>query len=71
MLSLDLSRNKIGNEGAAILSTCLNNVKQLILEHCDITAPGVEIISNKIRELDEPVIVFLNIIIIRSQTFLI
>ena len=57
MLSLDLSLSKIGNEGAAILSQCLNNVKQLILDCCDITAPGVEAISNKIRVLDEPVIV--------------
>ena len=57
MLSLDLSRNKIGNEGAAILSQCLNNVKQLILKGCNITAPEMEAISNKIRELEEPVIV--------------
>ena len=50
---LSLSLNKIGNSGAKALATCLWNIDELDLEHCDITE--CEELCNAIQSLERPV----------------
>jgi len=48
-----LSFNKIGNSGAKALATCLWNIDELDLDHCDITE--CEELCNAIQSLKRPV----------------
>ena len=53
--SLDLDQNKIGDEGAKSLSTCIHNIDELSLWDCDITKLGIENLSKAIQKKTSPV----------------
>ena len=53
--SLNLNLNKIGNEGAKFLSTCIHNIDELRLSNCDITKLGIENLSKAIQKKTSPV----------------
>ena len=44
-ITLNLSRNSIGDKGAIYLSSCLQNITELDLSFCNITEVGVQKIS--------------------------
>jgi len=50
---LSLSLNKIGNSGAKALATCLWNIDELHLYHCNITE--CKELCNAIQSLERPV----------------
>nr|CAB3264374.1 NACHT, LRR and PYD domains-containing protein 3-like [Phallusia mammillata] len=49
---LNLSGNKVGNEGAKSLATSLDKIKKLILLMCNITGQGVLELATKAKELE-------------------
>ena len=53
--SLNLTHNKVGDEGAKYLSTCIHNIDQLSLWNCDITKLGIENLSKAIQKRTSPV----------------
>ena len=74
--SLDLSNNKIGDEGAKSLSTCIHNIDELRMS-CDITKLGIENLSKAIQKRTSPVnnsflqlnLIFWNIFMIKIKYF--
>ena len=48
MKGIDLSRTKLNDDKAAILSTCLQNVEVLNVSECELTANGIQSIANAI-----------------------
>ena len=53
--SLNLSTNKIGDEGAKSLSTWIHNIDELNLCYCDITKLEIENLSKAIQKRTSPV----------------
>ena len=49
MKMLKLRRNKLDDDKAASLSTCVHNVDELNLQDCELTTRGVKKLSNAIK----------------------
>ena len=52
---VNLKKNDLKDENIAILSTCLQNILELDISGCSLTARGIEILCNKIKRLHVPV----------------
>ncbi|CAK8693907.1 unnamed protein product [Clavelina lepadiformis] len=52
---INLSGNEFGDDGALLLSKCLNNIRRLNVRDCDIGDVGVESLSEAIEHLPQPV----------------
>uniref|UniRef100_F6ZP37 Uncharacterized protein n=3 Tax=Ciona intestinalis TaxID=7719 RepID=F6ZP37_CIOIN len=53
---LDLTGNRIGNNGAKKLCVCLHKVRSLYLEQCELSGDGIKQLAQRIRRLDEPMV---------------
>ncbi|CAK8688537.1 unnamed protein product [Clavelina lepadiformis] len=54
MKKLNLSSNNLGDDGASHISTCLSKIEKLHIGWCEISASGIESISDAISKLPEP-----------------
>ena len=50
-----LSDNVLKDDSVATISTCLHNIEELSVWGCQLTARGIEILSDAIKRLHVPV----------------
>lgn len=55
MEELDLSGNNFGDDGALLLSKCLDRFNKLSILTCGFTPKGLKIICDHVRGLEKPV----------------
>ena len=69
---LDLSANRLNEQDVRIISSCLKNVKRLILINCSISSAGARIIADSLQWLSFPVRRFqqkIDVLKTNTQTF--
>ena len=55
MIRLSLTGNRINDEGARHLSTCISKTEELRIDSCDITDKGMKMLAAAIKDLGIPV----------------
>ena len=55
MKELDVSMNRINDEGARHLSTCISKTEKLCIQKCNITDKGFKMFATAIKDLCKPV----------------
>ena len=55
MKNVELDRNVLEDDSVATVSTCLHNIEKLSVCNCQLTARGIEILSDAIKRLHVPV----------------
>ena len=55
MKLLNLSYNRLNDNGALYLSKCIHMIEELELEKCDIQEKGVQALAEQIEKRKEPV----------------
>ena len=55
MKYVGLDHNVLKDDSVAIISTCLHNIEKLSVRYCQLTARGIEILSDAIKRLHVPV----------------
>ena len=69
MAELNLSEGAIGDDGAAHLAACLPHIRELKLKFCNITAVGVESLTNAIAQKSvSKTALFVNYLLTRSYS---
>ena len=63
MKRLNVSDNQINDEGARHLSTCMTRMEKLCLRNCDITEENLKMLSSAIKNLREPVMLFILVLL--------
>ena len=55
MKYVNLGGNVLKDDSVATFSTCLLNIEELSVRYCQLTARGIEILSDAIKRLHVPV----------------
>ena len=62
MKLLNVSDNRINDEGVRHLSSCVAQIEELHIESCDITEEKLRVLSSAIKSLRKPVIFILTLL---------
>ena len=62
MKLLDVSNNRINDEGVRHLSSCVAEIEELHIDGCDITEEKLRMLSSAIKSLRKPVIFILTLL---------
>ena len=61
MKGINLSRTKLSDDGAAILSTCMQNIEVINISECELTTNGIQSISKAIEQRRVQVLTLLSL----------
>ena len=55
MKNVNLGDNVLKDDSIVTISTCLHNIEELSVPHCQLTTGGIQILCNALKLLDVPV----------------